>query len=380
MGACASCDSSGTAVPPEYADARKVPDDSNKALESMGDDDQTGLPSEENENNESPAEPAEPALVLTIVGARGLRNADWIPGQGKSDTYCIVHYEGKEIHRTVTVKDTLEPFWREDVNIQKFDGKQAMTFHLYDQDYLSSDYLGKVELPPQAFAEEGFNGEVIIEEAGDGVQAYLRLKVQLRGKELPPGPPTELTVTADKANHQTWGLDLDTQDEELLFVTEVRPGPFFDANEKLAPEEQVIKSDFVLAVNGIRGTPATLLNEFKVARTITLHLTRSVETTICFEHKNRKLPLGLVFPEKPAGEALVVCAVEEGSAAEEYNKGQTNEMLKINNGDRIIAVGGYRGKAGELMDKMENIKRKGRVHIELMRATGEEAKAHFGLH
>mmetsp|Transcript_33842 Transcript_33842/g.91588 ORF Transcript_33842/g.91588 Transcript_33842/m.91588 type:complete len:384 (-) Transcript_33842:16-1167(-) len=314
-----------------------------------------------------------PNFTVHIVSARGLRDADWLPGYNKSDCEVRLLIDGVELYKTKVIPDCLEPVWNEQVAITSWQEGQPLEFCIQDDDLTSTENLGKVTLPPSAFDKVGFNGTCLVDDAGKGIKAYLRLKIKLPGKDLPPGPASKLEVKCPKGKFKSWGLDLDTQDNELLFVTEVNAGPFATRNETVHPEEQVIKNDFIASVNGIQGTPAALLNEFRLAKEVTLEVWRSQEHSIVFERDDEKIPLGLQFPRKPAGDALVITEVdEEGAAAmmkERAAQKQQKDLLLMP-GDRIVAISGFRGKADDLQDRFAKLH--GKVQVSVVRPIREE--------
>merc|ERR1712194_599676 len=56
---------------------------------------------------------------LAIIDARDLRDADWLPGGGKSDPYCICQIPTKPNSKVQTqvINDTADPMWRFECNI-----------------------------------------------------------------------------------------------------------------------------------------------------------------------------------------------------------------------------------------------------------------------
>lgn len=323
----------------------------------------------------------EPAVTVTVVGARGLRNADWLPGPGSSsETYVVVKMDGKELHTTKAIGDSLEPFWREEMTIPDWAVGQRVEFEIYDRKLSGEQiFLGRVPLESHFFEMDGFNGDRDVQDSGDDLQAYLRLKCKLGGKAAPKGPTTNLHFHATMGSFTSWGLDLDTQDCLHLYLTDVRSGPFQEANFMLDPSDTLMKGDYIVSVNGVTGFPATLLNEFKNSKEVTVQAVRSIETSLVFEiPEMKKMNLGLRFPHKPSGENLVICHIDDNGAAGKYNKSQPNEMLQLRRGDRIVALDGFRGKAPDLLAKANKLE-PGKHQVIVLRWTCDIAKSYYDL-
>eukprot|EP00419_Tripos_fusus_P029087 CAMPEP_0172700706 /NCGR_PEP_ID=MMETSP1074-20121228/31099_1 /TAXON_ID=2916 /ORGANISM="Ceratium fusus, Strain PA161109" /LENGTH=1116 /DNA_ID=CAMNT_0013522133 /DNA_START=152 /DNA_END=3500 /DNA_ORIENTATION=+ len=126
------------------------------------------------------SEEAQP-LRLTIVGAKGLRNADWLPGTGKSDPYCVCEVEGRpEIPKVQTgvINDDLDPIWDFDAEIHGFNPGDSLAFHVYDKDWgKKDDFLGTLTLRSEVFYPDGYEGECILQDAGAGIDARLMLRI-----------------------------------------------------------------------------------------------------------------------------------------------------------------------------------------------------------
>lgn len=119
-------------------------------------------------------------LLVQIVGARGLRDADWF---GKSDPYCVCSIPGRESAKAQTsvMSRTTEPFWNEELEIADFRPGDTLQFQIFDKDMWpkADDFLGKAELSSSAFAPGGFDGELELEDTRTlaGVRPVLRVRV-----------------------------------------------------------------------------------------------------------------------------------------------------------------------------------------------------------
>uniref|UniRef100_A0A7S4PU83 C2 domain-containing protein n=1 Tax=Alexandrium monilatum TaxID=311494 RepID=A0A7S4PU83_9DINO len=125
-------------------------------------------------------------LKVTIVSASGLRNADHLPGQGVSDPYCVCSIPGKPRSRiwTKVIDNNLNPVWNHEEKFHGFAVGDSLDFRVYDKDVgMSDDFLGKAKLVGKQFYPRGFDGELELQEAGKGIHATLRVKVEVLGPE-----------------------------------------------------------------------------------------------------------------------------------------------------------------------------------------------------
>lgn len=118
-------------------------------------------------------------LKVTFINARGLRSADWV---GKSDPYCMCEIPGKPDARIKcdATTDPLNPEWNATVDLKDFCTGESLTFVVADTDVIKADDgLGSVALNPEQFLENGFEGELQLTGCGDGVEAFLTVKVEV---------------------------------------------------------------------------------------------------------------------------------------------------------------------------------------------------------
>merc|ERR1711971_61852 len=145
----------------------------------------------------APSKPPVP-LEISIVGARGVRDADWMPGGGKSDPYCVCEIPQKPQSKlqTPVIDGTLEPAWNFKGTIPDHVEGDSLVFTVYDKDIgKTDDLLGTVTLTPQQFLR-GFAGELPLNDAGKGIQAFLNVKVvPLDGRKLSLKSPVPVEVT-----------------------------------------------------------------------------------------------------------------------------------------------------------------------------------------
>jgi len=120
-------------------------------------------------------------LRISILGASGLRNADWAPGTGVSDPYCTCEIRGKPHAakiETHVVKNNLDPTWDYEAELPEFAAGDCLVFKVCDQDFgKSDDFLGTLSLMSEQFYPHGFDGALPLQMAGKGNTANLRLRI-----------------------------------------------------------------------------------------------------------------------------------------------------------------------------------------------------------
>lgn len=149
---------------------------------------------EEEEEREQEREQERPALRVAIRSARGLRNADWLPFTGKSDSFCQCMLVGKphSMVETTIVRDDLDPEWNEEFVIMQYTPGDLIKFTVLDQDndyFKSPDFLGSVVLQAGHYEPDGFDGELQLEKAGHNREAFLSVKLEVmsaQGSRLVP--------------------------------------------------------------------------------------------------------------------------------------------------------------------------------------------------
>jgi len=119
-------------------------------------------------------------LRVTIISARGLRNADSL---GLSDPFCTCHIPGKNWTKfqTAVIDNQLSPIWNEEHVINDYVPGDPIEFNVLDEDAgdTEGDLLGRATLASTSFYPEGFEGDVNLSEAGKGHRAVLRVKVSV---------------------------------------------------------------------------------------------------------------------------------------------------------------------------------------------------------
>merc|ERR1711974_209892 len=101
---------------------------------------------------------------------------------GKSDPYCVVEVLGKQADeerpKTEVVKNTIEPVWNHRFEMPDCRAGDVLVFKVYDSDFSKQDdFLGSANLEVYKMDQSAFEGELTLEGAGRGIEAFLKLKV-----------------------------------------------------------------------------------------------------------------------------------------------------------------------------------------------------------
>eukprot|EP00435_Cladocopium_sp_Y103_P028501 s2813_g7.t1 len=116
-------------------------------------------------------------LRITIVSARNLRDADWLPGSKGSDPFCEVIVDGKVIFKTEVVENSSDPVWDATTELLVA-ATDVLEFKISDYDEIGkADLLGRVSISAARLLK-GFDEEIKLEEAGKRREAFLKLKVE----------------------------------------------------------------------------------------------------------------------------------------------------------------------------------------------------------
>jgi hypothetical protein len=226
-----------------------------------------------------------------------------------------------------------------------------LNLELWDGDGHNSECLGWANLNlEQLAAAGGFYGELPLR----GSTGHLGLKVKQKGQDYPHvGPEPEISVTVERGDQQGFGIDFDSQDAVNLLVTSVKHGGAFDRyNMCVKPHEQVTRSDFIVAVNGVSGSSEALSNELIQNSTVTAVVRRAIAVSCIMNKMSAAETLGLEFPEELVGEGLVVIGIGKGLVSD-YNSRCSRETQRIKVGDRIVNIQGETGVALELKGRLD---------------------------
>merc|ERR1712050_260516 len=122
---------------------------------------------------------ANEGLKITILSARGLRDADFLPGAGKCDPYAIVEIEGKPETKLVThtVTNTNNPVWNFEAVMPGYVLGDTIVISVFDKDPLKDDFLGRVVLVKEQFIN-GLAGDLKLDLAGKDTDAYISIQIE----------------------------------------------------------------------------------------------------------------------------------------------------------------------------------------------------------
>mmetsp|Transcript_74173 Transcript_74173/g.146964 ORF Transcript_74173/g.146964 Transcript_74173/m.146964 type:complete len:400 (-) Transcript_74173:111-1310(-) len=307
---------------------------------------QTPLLPESLPTSEKSSPRSDSKLMVTVVGTLGLRNANWFPGTGKSDCYCVLRtMSDQQLHTTKIVNDTLDPMWNEEVEVEYVPG-ESLEFGIWDKDLVRNNFLGRAVLDIKDFESSGFTGELEVQNAGRGVEACLHVKVKHAGQDYPQGPPMQLTTVITKVPGKPVGVDLDITCGAAGFICGINDGAFAAYNKITSPEAQLNVGDYITKVNGVEGDGMALLERLKKDTVLEVTFQRPFIYIIAISRKHAKQPLGVNLSEIASGNSLLIKEVTEGPV-QVWNS--AHPALAVRPGDRIVAVGGKRGSAAELV-------------------------------
>jgi len=312
---------------------------------------------------------------VKIVSARGLFD-DWHerPLEFAREYFCALQVatrdqatrsdaEPPDLYVTQSVRNVVDPIWREEFGVQDCEKDGSLVFYLSASEGTNLEIrpVGKGTLAASAFATEGFNGEVhLVDSDGSATGGYLTVLVRPVSQAFYPlgWRSVEDHVSINNKKKKALGLEIDAQDGTTLYVYGVKTG-IVQTNNRVSPV-MLTPGQFIVNVNNIGGSAAKLQDGLK-QKELELIVRRPVEFSILLE-ANKKADLGLEFTKKPLGNALLITKVngEDGgnngatSAARIWNK--SNSEQQVRRGDRVIAMNGFRGKAAELLKRLNALK------------------------
>jgi len=292
---------------------------------------------------------------VVIVGARGLREAEGFPGSERF-CYCKMGVAGNDDDqiRTGQVKNALDPTWNHSVEVMGFPQEGgSLDFNIWDADAdgKGEELLGKCTLEGSQFQENGFNGEIELQEAGQNVVAFLRVKISVAGRPFPPGPEREFAVSLEKPKRKSPGIDVELQDGKTLYVSAVKSGgPVQLYNKEAEPARQVQAGDFIVKVNDAEGDSKKLNEAMKKETTVTMVVRRAEVWRVAVEKPDSKAHVGLEFVKPPVGTTVLLTKVNDGPVAT-WN--QENPEHEVKAGDRIIAINGKHAKPADMLKQMK---------------------------
>jgi hypothetical protein len=284
----------------------------------------------------------------------------------------VIKSEGKELFRTSSVTDIMDPMWGEESEITTPSEDPNLEFAVYAEDSSGAECLGRCVLSNEKFRNGGFNGELKLEEANLASEnPLLRLKVK-GDNNYPSGPPSEFRVTLDRTSvEKPWGIDVNYQETHALYVIRVLSGPMEEYNRTADKDVEIRRSDFVTSVNSKQGDAVQLKSEIAGSTRLDLVIRRPHQVVVFLERGEAQQPHGLSFAKPLSEYGLVVQSISDG-AVTEGNKLAKDETGKLKVGDRIIAVAGEQTNAKDLMQRLDT--RVGKFQVTILRVTPDPPK------
>jgi len=292
-------------------------------------------------------------LTVAVLGARALRGPDWVPAQGRSDCYCVLRVRGRDCQHTSSSPNAIEPVWQEEMELDHIPGDD-LEFCIYDRGEGRKELLGRGILESKQF-KDGFNGELMLAAGAPGAADLvpaLRLKVRSPQKHYPDDAPDILHVHVTKRSNEQLGLELDFSDGETAYVVGVQFGAMHLYNQTAKAQDRVRIGDFVISVNGTRGSGDGLLEKIKTSSRLDMVVHRPVEFSVAVDLGDR--PLGL---ELMVGAACLLVGKVLDGATQDWNEANPDQQVRSK--DRIIAVGNERASGEELLERLRATKRLG---------------------
>jgi len=293
--------------------------------------------------------PVLPDLTVMLVNARGLPSM----GSGSALFGTVRPSSWAKRHlSTRSISDVLDPYWKEEAVITDYEKHDNLEFSVWASGAeRETTPVGVACLQSEDYQPNGFNGELLLREAGVRVVAHLMVKVRIDPREYPDPTLQEYTITVKKSAKKSLGIDVDIQDGCSVYVGSVNSGPINSYNQTAKPRCRLTPGHFIVQVNGQRSEPAAMLKTMKSEPDVELLVRRAVEiraniVTGCRDN------LGLEFG-KPTGNMLLITKVINGPlehharAVQSWN--EANPDQRILAGDRIISVNNTRGRAQDLL-------------------------------
>jgi len=310
------------------------------------------------ESEELEASQSAAGTRVVILGARGLREAEVFPGTERT-CYCALAVLGggeepaEELAKTQQVKNTLEPSWNHEVELSTLGDGGVLEFRVLEADADGKgEVLGKAKLEAARIQEqEGFNGELELEEAGEKVKAFLRVKISLPSKPFPPAPEKEFIVELDNPKKKALGLEVETQDGKMLYVSAVKNGLVQTFNKEAEPTKQIMPGDFIVKVNGVEGASKKLNEALKKKETsFSLVCRRAEEWRVVVDRGADKGPIGFGYVKPAVGHSIVMTDIAAGPLSAWNEENPEREVRPF---DRILAINGKRGKPDAILKQMK---------------------------
>jgi len=317
---------------------------------------------------------AAPQFMVQVVGARNVRGPDWFPGVCKSDCFCVVSslQRGEVLFKTNISRNEVEPCWKEEFQVNEaLQSNGGLEFAIWHSIYTidprvtlpegtKERLVGKARLFSSRFSLAGFNGDLELQHCAKDISgALMNVKVGLVGQAYPPPPPLDFHLNIENPSSKTLGIDLDTQDQNTVYVENVRPMGLVDVhNSNSKPTERLLAGHFIMQVNGVQDRASMLIEglgeEMKRLPLLRLVVRRPFTLCVAVNKRDKKTDIGICFNRTSHAGCLVITQISPGPVMEWNRKNPGREVLL---GDRVTAVNGVKGKPSDMAKKMKSLER-----------------------
>jgi hypothetical protein len=159
----------------------------------------------------------------------------------------------------------------------------------------------------------------------------------------------EWLVTVTKGQGESVGMALDLLDSMRPQVQSVDPGgPIGRWNESAPPAEVVKPGDFIIAVNGMRGSTQAMIQNLKEATSLQILVNRPLKFDVAVKKAGT---LGVDLDYTLSSISLLINAVHPGPV-DDWNEAHPEREVCAK--DRITSVNGISGPAKELLQEISN--------------------------
>jgi len=320
-----------------------------------------------------------PHMTVMVVGARfpGFYIDSWPKGQDRW-SYCTVRpasWDGNLVHSTRWMKNVDEPVWHEEAVFTEYSIDDSIEFTLWDADEnQESIIIGVAEISSFEYDPYGFNGDLILRDSGHKAIGQLDVRVKIGKADYPEGHSKEFAVFVTNPRRRPLGLNYDPGDGASLYISTVKSGLIQAYNKQANPHMQVLPGYFIVKVNDSTGDARDMLKAIRRYSELEIVVRRPEEMRATL-HALGQNHLGMEFPSRPIGEALLILGVAEIQdcdystdlpAATDWNEQYPEKQILA--GDRIVAVNGDKGKASALLKKVRSMaKLKRRFDVTIVR-------------
>lgn len=138
-------------------------------------------------------------LKVTMLSAQGLSRPGWFASP--PEACCVCEVKGRPRTRFQThVETDADPVWEYPEVLTEFIPGDTLTFSVYDEgEGTTGDrLLGRATLPSNRFYPQGFDGTLVLAEAGKGARATVAVRVDVVGAAQPLGGVVHQSSSASR--------------------------------------------------------------------------------------------------------------------------------------------------------------------------------------